>query len=59
MKPIHAFASIALVASALPTAAQVGEPFPMDAQVEVLHPAAKTLDAFRGRTILVEFFAHW
>ena len=27
--------------------------------LEVIHPAAKTLDAFKGRAILIEFFAHW
>jgi hypothetical protein len=38
--------------------AQVGEKLPA-AEVQVVHPAAKTLDAFKGRTILIEFFAHW
>ena len=53
---------IALAASAVflaaPAAAQVGQPLPK-VDLEVVHPAAKTFDAFQGRLILVEFFAHW
>jgi len=51
-----------LAASALlfaaPVTAQVGTPLPK-VDLEVVHPAAKTFDAFKGRLVLVEFFAHW
>lgn len=50
-------ASAALLAA--PAAAQVGQPLPTNVDVEIMHPAAKSLDAFKGRLILVEFFAHW
>ena len=43
---------------AIPAAAQVGQPLPK-VDLEVVHPAAKTFDAFQGRLVLVEFFAHW
>ncbi|MEZ6014460.1 MAG: hypothetical protein R3F49_05050 [Planctomycetota bacterium] len=53
---------LALAASAMlfaaPTYAQVGQPLPK-VDVEIIHPAAKNLDAYQGRLILVEFFAHW
>lgn len=63
-RPIHfvaaaTLAGAAVVASAEPSAVLVAEMLPMDAQVEVVHPAAKSLDAFEGRAILIEFFAHW
>ncbi len=50
--------TLAALALAAPATAQVGSPVPK-VDLEVVHPAAKTFDAFKGRLILVEFFAHW
>lgn len=55
--PFLALAASAFLAAA-PAAAQVGQPLPK-VDLEVVHPAAKTFDAFQGRLILIEFFAHW
>jgi len=55
--PFLALAASALIAADF-AAAQVGSPLPK-VDVEVNHPAAKSFDAFQGRLILVEFFAHW
>ena len=58
MRPLPLVLTLATLALAAPTAAQVGTPVPK-VDLEVVHPAAKTFDAFKGRLILVEFFAHW
>ncbi len=45
---------------ALPSgaAADTGDRVP-DLDMEVVHPVIDSFDDFRGRAILVEFFAHW
>lgn len=56
----HTFLTLAASALllAVPATAQVGQPLPK-VDLEVVHPAAKTFEAFKGRLVLVEFFAHW
>lgn len=59
IRPFHLLAAATLAVLSTFSSAQVGEKLPMDAQLDVVHPAAKTLAAFEGRAILIEFFAHW
>ena len=58
---LKSLTTLALAATlvGLPAAAMGEKTLPMDAQVDIMHPSAKSLDAFKGRTILIEFFAHW
>lgn len=30
-----------------------------DLDMEIVHPVVDSFDDFRGRAVLVEFFAHW
>ncbi len=51
-----AFASSAGIVS---PAADTDETTAARYDIDVIHPEADSFAAFEGRTILVEFFAHW
>ena len=50
-------ALLGLTATALP--AQAGKPLPKAQLTDFAQTRAKSLDDFKGRLLLVEFFAYW
>ncbi len=43
---------------ATPALAEIGDKM-LELDIELVHPDTDSFDAFKGRAILVEFFAHW
>lgn len=50
-------ALLGLTAAAIP--AQVGKPLPKSKLTDFAQTRAKSLEDFKGRLLLVEFFAYW